>query len=80
MTFDYRFFLIFLKAKSAIPLNHLLIYFPQLLNMASKNKKTVPFVCPGCLTVYHLLTQEAEGKVPKCCHCGIPLERIKNRR
>jgi len=71
--------LIVLKALYALLLNHLLIYFPQLLNMASKNKKAVPFVCPGCLTVYHLHIEEAEGKVPKCCHCGIPLERIKDR-
>jgi len=48
--------------------------------MASRNKKTVPFVCPGCLAVYYVYIRESDGKVPKCDHCGIPLERIEERR
>jgi len=43
-------------------------------------RKTVPFVCPGCLTVYYLCVQEAEDKVPRCGYCGIPLKKIRNRR
>jgi len=41
-------------------------------------RRAIPFVCPGCLTVFHLFIWEIEEGVPKCNYCGIPLERIKN--
>jgi hypothetical protein len=48
--------------------------------MSAENpRKTIPFVCPGCLTVYHLYIWEIEEDTPKCNYCRIPLERLKNR-
>lgn len=47
--------------------------------MSSENqKKTLAFICPGCLTSFRLDVQKIEGKVPKCDYCGIPLERVKD--
>lgn len=41
-------------------------------------RRTYAFICPGCLTVYHLFIWEIGEEVPKCNYCKIPLERIKN--
>ena len=46
--------------------------------MSNENpRKTQAFICPGCLTVYHLFIWEMEDEIPKCNYCMIPLERIK---
>jgi len=43
-------------------------------------EKTYAYVCPKCLTVFHLFIWEIEEGIPKCDYCGVPLERVKNRR
>jgi hypothetical protein len=37
-------------------------------------KRTIAFVCPGCLTTFHLYVWEIEEGVPKCNYCVLPLE------
>lgn len=67
-----------LKALSALFLDHFLKYSGESLNMIPENpRRTYAFVCPGCLTVYHLFIWEIEEDVSKCNYCGIPLERVK---
>jgi len=68
-----------LKALSALVLANFLKSPGQTYLMNPNNpKRTTAFVCPGCLTVYHLFVWEIEEGVPKCNYCFVPLERIKN--
>jgi hypothetical protein len=49
--------------------------------MNPKNpKRTIEFVCPGCLTSFRLDAEEVEKAVPKCNYCMLPLEKVRNRR
>ena len=44
------------------------------------SRGTCAFTCPKCLTTFHLSAREIGKGVPKCDYCGIPLERVRNRR
>jgi hypothetical protein len=55
------------------------MYFSQSFNMSKENpKKTFPFVCPACLTVYHLYIWQVVDYTMKCNYCRNPLERMKD--
>jgi hypothetical protein len=43
-------------------------------------RKTIAFVCPGCLTTFHLYAWEIEEGTPTCSHCMIPLDKVEEGR
>lgn len=45
--------------------------------MIPQERKTIPFVCSSCLTVFELSVREAGGNVPKLIYFEISLKTAK---